>query len=130
MTRRFVAVAAAFLAVGAGAAFGDVPSPDNAAGRGNDVLGVVPTVAAAHSNAGGGSNAGGNLVYHGGKVLLTNRTVAIYWVPSSSSIQSGYDTLINRYFADVAAAQDATSNVYGVETQYSDGTGAHIKNRS
>jgi len=135
MVRSIVAVSAVLMLVGVGAAFGDAPSPDNPAGRDNDVLGVVPTVAAAHSNAGGGGG-GGNLVYHGGKVLLTNRTVPIYWVPSapvsgvSYSIQSGYDSLINQYFGDVAAASNQTTNVYAVETQYTNGGGAHIANQS
>jgi hypothetical protein len=65
MVRLIVAVTAVFMLVGAGAALGDAPSPDNPAGRGNDVLGVVPTLAEAHSNAGGGGG-GGNLVYRGG----------------------------------------------------------------
>ena len=129
MVRAIVAITAVFMLVGVGAALGDAPSPDNAAGRGNDIFGVVPTVAAAHSNAGGGGG-GGNLVYHGGKVLLTNRTVPIYWVPSGWSVQSGYDTLINQYFSDVAAAKGVTSNVYAVETQYSDGSKSHIANQS
>ena len=129
MFRVMSAAFAAFMLIGVSAALGDAPSPDNPAGRSNDILGVVPTIAAAHSGAGGGGG-GGNLVYHGGKVLLTNRTVPIYWVPSGWSIQSGYNTLINQYFGDVAAAKNATSNVYAVETQYSDGTGAHIANQS
>jgi hypothetical protein len=102
------------------------PTPDNAAGRGNDIFGVVPTQAAAHSEAGKGGG-GGNLVYHGGKVLTSNRTVAIYWAPAGSTFATGYASTISQYFTDVAAASGGTDNVYGVETQYYDGTGAHIR---
>jgi hypothetical protein len=66
--------------VGVRAAAADPPSPSRAAGGGNEILGIVPTVTAAHSQAGKGG-AGGNLVYHGGAVLVANKTVAIYWVP-------------------------------------------------
>jgi hypothetical protein len=39
------------------------------------------------------------------------------------SVSPNYKTLIDRYFADVAAASGQTTNVYSVETQYYDGTG-------
>jgi len=129
MVRAMLAVAAVFMLVGVGAALGDAPSPDNPAGQSSDVLGVVPTIAQAHRDAGKGGS-GGNLTYHGGKVLLTNRTVPIFWVPSGWSIQGGYDSLIKQYFTDVAAAKNATNNVYAVATQYYDGTNAHIANQS
>jgi hypothetical protein len=122
-----------FLGVGVGVAAADPPSPRDTAGSGNEILGVVPTVAAAHSQA-VKSSGGGNLVYHGGPVLLTNKTVAIYWGPGASAPgggsaffpDAGYETVISRYFSDVAAASRATSNVYGVETQYYDSNGNHI----
>jgi hypothetical protein len=46
---------------------------------------------------------------------------AIYWQPSnwSQSFASGYSTLLNRYFGDVAADSGQTSNVYDAATQYS-----------
>ena len=103
MFRLTLVLAVASVVLGVGIAAAEPPSPDNAAGPGNDILGVVPTQAAAHSEAGKGGS-GGNLVYHGGKVLHTNRTVAIYWVPSGSTFASGYDSQINQYFGDVAAA--------------------------
>ena len=135
MVRSLLAVMATFLLVGVGAALGDAPGPDNPAGRNNDILGVVPTVAQAHNGAGGGGS-GGNLTYHGGKVLLKNRTVPIFWIPTvpvngvTYSIQPGYDTVVTDYFKDVALAQNATDNVYAVETQYYDGTLARIANQS
>jgi IPT/TIG domain len=63
------------------------------------------------------------LIYHGGPVMRTNKTYAIYWVPAGYSVSPNYKTLIDRYFADVAAASGQTTNVYSVETQYYDGTG-------
>jgi hypothetical protein len=111
---------AACFVLGAGVAAASPPSPDDPAGQGSDILGVVPTQAAAHAAARGGG--GSNLTYHGGKVLRTNRTVAIYWGPAAG-FSSGYASTINQYFTDVAAASGQTDNVYGVETQYYDGTG-------
>ena len=122
MTRLMLALAAVAVVLGAGAAAAAPPSPDNPAGRANDILGIVPTQSEAHNGArrGGG---GPNLVYHGGKVLRTNKTVAIYWGPTSG-FASGYRATINQYFTDVAAASGATDNVYAVETQYYDGNGS------
>ena len=62
----------------------------------------------------------GDLIYHGGPVMHTNKTYAIYWVPSGYSMTASYKSTINQYFTDVAAASGATSNVYAVETQYYD----------
>ena len=62
----------------------------------------------------------GNLTYHGGPVMHTNKTYAIYWVPAGYSVTASYKAMINQYFTDVAAASGATSNVYSVETQYYD----------
>lgn len=122
MPRFVLALVGALLVLGTGVAAAGQPSPDNPAGRDGEVLGLVPTQAEAHSGPGGGGS-GGNLVYHGGKVLRTNRTVAIYWQPAGWYMDSGYATVINRYFTDVAAASGQTSNVYSVETQYYDSTG-------
>jgi hypothetical protein len=56
-------------------------------------------------------------------VMHTNTTYAIYWVPSDSSVQPGYETAVNRYLSDVAAASGSQTNVYSVATQYYDATG-------
>ena len=63
----------------------------------------------------------GQLRNHGGATMTTNTTYAIYWQPSNWSQQfpSGYSTLINQYFGDVAADSGKTSNVYYTATQYS-----------
>lgn len=122
MKRFMLVLAAAAVVLGAGVAAADPPSPDNPAGRSNEILGVVPTQSEAHGGA-GKSGGGSNLVYHGGKVLRTNRTVAIYWGPAGG-FAGGYSSTINQYFTDVAAASGRTDNVYAVETQYYDGTGS------
>lgn len=93
----------------------DPPSPANPAGQ---ALGIVPT----HNGAVRASGSG-QLVYHsGGSVQTgTHNTYAIYWNPGGKgSFSSGYQSTINGYFADVAAASvaGATNNVYESDTQY------------
>ncbi len=56
-------------------------------------------------------------------VMRTNTTYAIYWVPSGQSVQAGYETDVNQYLSDVAAASGSQTNVYSVATQYYDATG-------
>lgn len=80
-------------------------------------------VAARHASRTLTSRGAGNLKYHGGPVEHTNKTYAIYWVPSGYTTQSGYSSVINQFFTDVAADSGKTSNVYYTGTQYSDGSG-------
>jgi hypothetical protein len=74
--------------------------------------------------------AGTDVTYHGGWVMRTNTTYAIYWVPpgytcgDSDPTCVDYEIGINRYFRDVAAASGSNSNVYSVDTEYYDDTGA------
>jgi IPT/TIG domain len=77
------------------------------------IKGVVPVIGKQFPGA------GNPLVYHGGPVMTTNKTYAIYWKPSGYSIASGYDTTINQFFTDVAADNGKSTNVYAVDTQYS-----------
>ena len=121
MVRFALLLAAASVVLGAGVAAASPPTPDNPAGRDNDILGIVPTQAAAHANPHRGGS-GPNLVYHGGKVLRTNRTVAIYWGPPNG-FATGYQSTINQYFTDVAHDSTTGGNVYSVLNQYYDGTG-------
>ncbi|HEU4979447.1 MAG TPA: hypothetical protein VFT42_11160 [Solirubrobacteraceae bacterium] len=111
-------LAAALLAAGAGSASANPPTPTNPAGP---ELGVVPVHGQASKHAGGGSN----LVYHGGPVMGTNTTHAIYWGPASS-FAAGYQTVIDGFLGNVAAASGLSSNVYWSDTQYYGPTGAHI----
>ena len=70
-----------------------------------------------------GVQGSGDLTYHGGPVMRTNTTYAIYWAPSGHPLATGYSNTIDQYFTDVAHDSGGTNNVYGVDTQYSDGTG-------
>ena len=90
------------------------------------ILGVVPHagVHAAPLADPPASRGTGPVVYHGGQVMQTNTTYAIYWIPSGFSVGQKYESLINRYFSDVAAASGSQSNVYSVASQYYDNTGA------
>jgi len=115
-------VVAAVALVACAAAFGDQPSPQDPAGRSGDILGIVPV----HSQAGHSGGAGGNLSYHGGPVMHTNATYAIYWLPPGYSLSSNYEGLINQFLTDVAADSSKTSNVYDSDTQYYDGTNGNI----
>jgi hypothetical protein len=77
------------------------------------ISGVVPVIGKQVPGA------GIPLLYHGGPVMTTNKTYAIYWVPSGYSIPAGYDTTINQYFTDVAHDSGMGTNVYAAATQYS-----------
>ena len=68
-----------------------------------------------------------NLTYHGGPVMQTNKTYAIYWLPSGTTYDGGYESLINQYLSDVAAASGATDNVYSPGVQYYDSSQTHIQ---
>jgi PKD domain len=66
-----------------------------------------------------------NLPYGGGPVLHRNRTHLIFWEPSGSglSFDPGYESLIETFLRNVAAASRSSSNVYGLTGQYHDGRG-------
>lgn len=49
--------------------------------------------------------------------------------PTTLTFDTSYQTVINRYFADVAHDSGSANNVYSVATQYSDGSG-HVQYRS
>jgi hypothetical protein len=76
------------------------------------IAGIVPLVG--HEVQGSG-----DLTFHGGPTMTTNKTYAIYWVPSGSSMPSGYQSTINQFFTDVAHDNNMSTNVYAVDTQYS-----------
>lgn len=118
MLRRAVILGAvgAACAVSVPSAMAAPPSPSNPAGK---QLGVVPV----HAKASRTGSSGANLAYHNGPVMHTNRVYAIYWVPPGHTVDSGYESLINRYFGDVSTDSGKTSNVYFSDTQYYDTTG-------
>jgi hypothetical protein len=77
------------------------------------ISGVVPVIGKQVPGA------GSPLLYHGGPVMTTNKTYAIYWLPSGYSFGSGYASTINQYFGDVAHDSGMSTNVYATDTQYS-----------
>jgi hypothetical protein len=58
--------------------------------------------------------------------MHTNKTFAIYWIPSGYSVSANYTSLINRFFTDVAGASGSTGNVYASDTQYYDNVNGNI----
>jgi len=50
--------------------------------------------------------------------------------PTTLTFDASYQTLINRYFADVAHDSGGTNNVYSVATQYDDANNVHIQYQS
>ena len=102
------------------------PTPDDPAGHGR-ALGVVPVKNQANHRP----SSGNNLSYHNGPVMHTNTVYAIYWLPSGSTVSSGYQSIINGFFTNVATATMAksTANVYYSDTQYADAMGS-IGNQS
>ena len=65
-----------------------------------------------------------NLTWHGGAVMHSTTVYSIYWAPAGYGYQASYGSTIDKYFRDVAADSGKTSNVYAVDTQYTDGSGA------
>jgi len=109
-------------------ALAGAPSPDNPAGRSNDILGITPSFGAGH-----GGSSGSNLTYHGGPVMHANRVYAIYWVPHTYTVSGNYENLINQYFTDVQASAGKNSNAYAAGTQYSqqhNGTTSYVQNNT
>lgn len=66
-----------------------------------------------------------NLPYGGGPVLHRNRTHLIFWEPAGSglSFDPGYESLMETFLHNVAAASRSASNVYGLTGQYRDAHG-------
>ena len=122
MKRLLVIAAATALASGSGlaaTALAAPPSPANPAGHSSDIRGVVH----ANHSAGKRGGSGGNLSYHGGAVMHTNKTYAIYWDPSGRVMSPAYASTIDGFFQNVAAESTHTTNVYYSDTQYYDGSG-------
>ena len=64
------------------------------------------------------------MTYHGGPVMHSNTTYAIYWVPAGSTVSANYTSLISGFFQNVATDSGAVTNVYSTTTQYTDATGS------
>lgn len=117
-------VALATLAVAMIAALGPTARAGDELNRGK---GGIATVRGVKPRFWGASNS--VLRYHGGAIMHTNTTFAIYWSPRGSVWQNGYMGDVDDYFRDVAADSGSGDNVYSVETQY-DGTNGHVAYRS
>ncbi len=115
MHRLAIVIGVSSVLLGAQAAFAAAPSGSRIHSQ-HRMLGVVR----ARNHAVKSYYYSNNLLYHaGGSVQTgTHHTYAIYWGPSSSFPDSGYQSLINRFFGDVAADSGKTSNVYYNDTQY------------
>ena len=66
----------------------------------------------------------GDLGYHGGPVLHASAPYLILWLPSGYSLPAGAQSLMSRYFGDVAADSGRSTNVFGVDRQYYDANGS------
>ncbi len=64
----------------------------------------------------------GNLDYHGGPVLHGSAPYLIFWDPGGA-IPSAEKTDLENYFADSAADSGLSTNVFGVDRQFTDSTG-------
>src|SRR2546430_15903346 len=96
-----LALGCALVASG-GAAQAKGPNPP----RLEKILGLVPT----NPHAAAAVSGFGKLSYHGGPVMLANKTYAIYLKTSGDSVSSGDVSLNNPFLAAVAAAGRPTSN--------------------
>lgn len=112
------AISVALLLTVAATAVADPPA--DSPGRDGKALGIEPSHGQATRFSRFNTN---NLSYHYGPVLHSNSTYAIFWVPPGYSVSAKYQTLINRFFGDVASDNGLSSNVYYSDTQYSDSSG-------
>lgn len=136
-----LAMRLAILAVLAPLMLGATASSGAAAGRAHAAIGgVVPHAAAtvnglrpATAGARPAAASAGGVYLHKAPcspsgnspcwVMRTNTTYAIYWVPSGYSVDATYESAIDQFLSDVAAASGSQNNVYSVATQYFDATG-------
>jgi hypothetical protein len=93
------------------------------------VLAALALAATASSGAAGSPAHGriSGVVPHSGQSSLglhaLSRAAVGYAAPTTLTFDASYVTLLNRYFADVAADSGDTSNVYSVAKQYYDDPG-------
>src|SRR5579885_2693264 len=69
------------------------------------------------------------LHYNGGPVMGTSGAVTItpiFWAPSGFGFASGYESLVQQFLTDAAAASGSTRNVFSQVTEYTDGGSSHI----
>lgn len=61
----------------------------------------------------------GSIPYFGGNVMPENTVYTIFWEPTGHTTPAGYKSLVNQFFADVAADSERNTNVYAPSTQFS-----------
>ena len=88
---------------------------------GGNYFGFEPRHAAAPATT-------GNVTYHGGPVMHSNNTYAIYWdPPTPSAVTGSYDgdwrALIDGFLRDVGQDSGSTGNVFALTSQYTDAGG-------
>ncbi len=82
----------------------------------------IPGSYAKHSASVSPFSSNGNLDYHGGPVVHSSAPYLIFWDPGSA-IPSAEKTDLENYFADSAADSGLSTNVFGVDRQFTDSTG-------
>ncbi len=67
----------------------------------------------------------GNVPYGGGPVLHSNRTHLIFWQPAGSGLtyDPGYESVVETFLANVAAASHSNTSTYSLTGQYTDSGG-------
>ena len=63
------------------------------------------------------------LTYHSGPVVHSSTPYLIFWTPSGETLPSGGAALLEQQFTDIAAGSGESSNVFGVDRQYTDSGG-------
>ena len=72
-----------------------------------------------HNGAGCNPCGSGNLTFHGGPTMTTNKVYTVFWDPAGWSMDSAYASTVNQFFQDVAHDSGLPTNVYASDTQYS-----------
>jgi hypothetical protein len=115
-------VLALLLTIGAVLAGGTASAVDSQNPSGH-FLGALAAGGSSAQGADSSSSPSPNLTWHGGPVMHSNAVYSIYWAPAGYTYQAGYGAAIDSYFKNVAADSGKKSNVYAVDTQYTDAHG-------
>jgi PKD domain len=107
-----VAGALAALPASAGAVVTDGPSGP---------IGYLPVNGQGPGKAGFASN--GNLDYHGGPVMPSNKQFAIFWAPAGFSFPADYKAGIIQYMQRVSGDSFSPTNTSSISAQYFDQSG-------
>jgi PKD domain len=103
-----------------------VALPESAGAVVGRIGATLPDVPSAHHGARTHApRATSNLAYSGGPVMHSNRAHIMFWAPAGSNLtfEPGYQALIERFLAQVAADSHSPANVYGLSGQYHDAFG-------